>query len=465
MKKYKAMGQWAGASCGSLWLRVAETPAEVELLREALRAGHPLGAGRPAGHVLWQGVWERDEESERDMLCAVLCWGGAALRLKDRDAWIGWDPVTRANRLALVVQLRRLLVVEGARRPNLASRCVGLALRQLAGQWRAAHGYEPLVAESFSDPESHAGTVYKVTNWTPMGFTAGFGRHRADFYQEHGKPKRLWVFELSRGARALLGSHGELPAAQRAGVKDGVAGARSALGVKHLRGLADAFATIKDPRGNKARRYPLGSMLAIVCLGLLTGARHVTEIWRKAGPLSGRHREALGLWRRDKAGRIRLPGYDAFNDLLAKIDPGQLAAALNAWLAAHQGTLPRSLAIDGKAVGKLKGGIVTLCHQASGVPAAMCVHHGAKDDCEMSAARALLAGAGPSLDGTLVTGDALHCQRKTARTTVERGGEYLWALCDNQPTLRQLAESRLQNAPPLCPRGASAPAASSTRAS
>jgi hypothetical protein len=457
--------RWADAACGPLSLRVAATPAEVDLLRAALRVGHPLGAGRPAGHVLWQGVWERDEESGQQVLCAVLCWGGAAWRLKDRDEWIGWDPVTRANRLALVVQLRRFLVVESARRPNLASRCLGLALRQLAGQWREAHGFEPLLAESFSDPESHAGTVYKVTNWQPLGMSAGFSRQRADFYTKHDQPKRLWVYELHKTARALLGSHGELPVAYQAGVKEAVCGARSPLGVKHLGSLYDALRQVEDPRAETSRRYPIGSMLAIICLGLLGGANNVSEIWRKAGPLNQRHREALGLWRRDKAGRIKLPCYDAFNDLLAAIDPQALCRAINDWLAVNQGILPRSLALDGKAVGSLLGGIVTLCDQGSGAPAAMTVHHGAKDDCEMPAGRQLLAQVQPSLDGAVVTADALHCQKKTARVIVERGGEYILAVRDNQPKLARRAEGLLAKATPLCPPGANAAGASSSPAS
>ena len=150
---------WVAAACGPLSVRVAQSPAEVQLLRDALNADHALKAGRPAGHVLWQGVYETDPESGLEQLVAVLSWGGAAMRLKDRDAWLGWDPVTCANRLALVVQLRRFMVVEAARRPNLASRCMGLALRELRGQWHAVHGFSPLLAESFSDPESHHGTV------------------------------------------------------------------------------------------------------------------------------------------------------------------------------------------------------------------------------------------------------------------------------------------------------------------
>ena len=63
------------------------------------------------------------------------------------------------------MQLRRFLVPEATRRPNLASQCLGIALRELSAQWLAEHDYHPLLAESFSDPESHHGTVYKATNW------------------------------------------------------------------------------------------------------------------------------------------------------------------------------------------------------------------------------------------------------------------------------------------------------------
>ena len=119
--------------------------------------------------------------------------------------------------------------------------------------------------------------------------------------------------------------------------------------------------------------------------------------------------------------------------------------------APNKGTLPRSLAIDGKAIGGLKGGIITLCHQATGAPVAMAVHQGAKADCEMPVARELLDSVQPSLDNAVVTADALHCQKKTARTIVERGGDYLIALHDNQPGLRAQARRRLEAAPPLCP--------------
>ncbi|NIN40183.1 MAG: DUF4338 domain-containing protein [Gammaproteobacteria bacterium] len=441
--------KWAAAACGPLSVRVATEPLEIDLLREALREQHPQGAGRPGGQVLWQGVYEEDEESGVAKLCAVLCWAGAALRLKDRDEWIGWDPVTRANRLGLVVQLRRFLVLEEQRRPNLASRCLGLAMRELCTHWQSQHGFRPLVAESFSDPESHAGTVYKVTNWEPIGMSAGYSRQRRDFYRDDKHPKALWVRELSRGARGLLGSPGTLPEPHRGGVKDGVAGARSALKCSQLRSLAEALRHVPDPRSKCSRRYPIGAMLGIIALGLMGGADTVMAVWRKAGPLSQPHRRALGLMRRDKSGRLKLPSYDALNKLLAVIDPDALAETLNAWLAANEGLLPRSLAFDGKSISALRAGMVTLCHHHSGAPVAMATYLGAKDDCEMPVGRRLLKNHKPSLDGAVVTGDPLHCQKKTARAVVENGGDYIFGLKDNQPTIAARARQLLDDAPPL----------------
>lgn len=396
-------------------IRTATEPLEISQLRAVLNEQHYLKAGRPAGHVLWQGAWERDPESGTDRLVAVFCWAGAARRLKDRDEWIGWDAVTCANRLKLVVQLRRFVVVDTHRRPNLASRCVGLALRELPAEWQRLHGFRPLLAESFHDPARHQGTLYKVTNWTALGLTKGFRRHRADFYQDLQSPKRLWIRPLQKNARQLLSQPGELPGDHRAGIAETTCGARCALPAATLRSLRDALREVDDPRNPKSRRHPVSAMLTLICYGLLCGAADVKSIWKKCGPLSQQQRAAIGLTRRHKrSGLLLMPGYDALNDLVNAIDPVALAGALNRWLIANSDLLPKTLALDGKDLGG-KGGlgaIVTLCHHATGAPLAMATYSGEKDDCELPVAQALLARAAEVLPHAVITGDALHCQKK-----------------------------------------------------
>lgn len=410
-----------------LVLRTASEEAEITLLRQALNEGHYLKAGRPAGHVLWQGIYRTDNESDCPELVAVLCWGGAAKRLKERDNHIGWDPVTCANRLKLVVQLRRFYVIESARRPNLASQCLALSLRTLGGEFETHHGFVPLLAESFHDPEEHTGTLYKATNWQPLGHTKGYKRHRRDFYQDLGKPKCLWIRPLKKDALALLARPGLLPPAHQAAIADGdTAGARCALKCHELSTLRHALMGLTDTRNPKSKRHPFSAMLALIVYGLICGASDVKAIWQKCAPLDQNQRRAIGLTRKNpNTGLLTMPGYGALNDMVNRIDPVELAGSLNSWLTANSELLPKTLALDGKTIGAKGrlGGIVTLCFHATGQPIAQRTYSGKKDDCELPVAQQLLdKDVADQLVGSLVTGDALNTQKKrhpSSRAMVE----------------------------------------------
>lgn len=416
---------------GALAVTVAHSAQDWRQAKAALGREHGLGAGREAGDRLCQLVMEDGK------LVAVLVWCAAAWHLKARDQTVGWDAVTRSRRLKLAVQLRRFLVLEEMRRPNLASQCLGAGMRELVGQWECEHGYRPLLAESFSDPESHAGTVYKATNWMQAGVTKGYSQDHTDFYVPNERPKKLWLKELAPNACELMCAR-ELPQACQGALGDG-GGARSPLKVSQLKSLRDAFLEVPDPRSATSRRHPLRAMLGLIALGLLMGARDVLDIWRKVACLSQSQREALGLRVRDKqSGRRTMPGYDALNDLLGAIDPAAYARALTAFLQAHAGWLPRSLALDGKSVGNGRCGmIVTLCRHEDGRPVAMTVARGKKEDCEVSEGRALLADPQVELVNALVTADPLHNKESTVRVILEKGGDYLIGTKEN--TSKRLA--------------------------
>jgi len=424
-----------------LRIRTAQTPADWKLAHRMLDEEHLLGAGREAGDRLCQFILEEDE------IVAVLVWCAAAWHLQDRDTMIGWDPVTRSQRLKLVVQLRRFLVVGKTRRPNLASQCLGLALRELPARWHDEHGYRPLMAESFSDPESHHGTVYKVTNWTCAGDTKGFSQDHTDYYLPNDRPKKLWLKPLAKHARTLLCAP-ELPEDCKAGLTEG-GGARSPLKVAHLKTLRDAFGEVPDPRRAQSRRHPLGAMLTLIALGLLMGGRDMLNIWRRVAKLDERQRAAIGLKVRHKdTGRLKMPGYDALNDLMNKIEPKAYAAALTRWLQANAGILPRSLSFDGKSIGDGRCGmIITLCRHEDGRPVAMIPATGQKEDSEPSEARTLLASPDVSLENALVTADPLHNKEPTLRVIVEKGGDYLVGTKGNTPDRLKAVERVLGDAP------------------
>lgn len=368
---------------------------------------------------------------------ALLVWGPACYALKDRDRWISWSAPQRIERLKLIVQNRRfLLLTAKGQSPNLASQALALALRTLPEHWQQHFGYQPVLAETFTDPETHAGTCYQASNWQPVGFSAGYQRHRADFYVPNDRPKKLWLYPLRPDAKALLRAV-QVPAACRAGL---VAPPSGTLPVKaeHMDSLLDLFRRAPDPRDTNTR-YRIGPVLTLIALALLAGRREIAEIAHYATTLTQAQRRRLNLPRKRGTRFYQVPGYGVFYQVLTRMDPDAFATLLTEWLQARAGTLPAVLALDGKMI-RDHIGLLTLAQHDDGAPQAVAVYDQKENTprCEQTAAAALVEKL-PALDGKLLTADPLHCQRPLAHTIVEKGGDYLTRIKGNQPKLLQHA--------------------------
>jgi hypothetical protein len=425
--------------------RVARSE-EIGRVREFLGKEHYLGAGREVGRTLVQVVHHRGR------WVAILVWGPAAMKLVDREEWVGWTSQQRSERLGLVVQNRRFLVLAQTRMPNLASRALGLALRALPEHWEAKHGYKPVLAETFTDIESFEGTCYKAAGWEPCGISKGFGReHRGDFYREHKRPKKLWIKPLSRNTRAILCAT-DVPVNYREGVNE--ASPERALPLKRdqIESLREALTEVPDPRRSN-RCWRISTLLTLVCMGLLAGRKNIAEIYRFGQFLTQQQRKWLHFL--PKPGGVlglRSPSYQALYHLLRALDPNVLAEALNGWLASHHGTLPRALALDGKYV---RDTVLTLAlsEHESGAPVAVTIAskepktEKAKTEGELTAAKRLYEEA--NIEGATITGDPLHCERESMQKIVEKGGDFLFQLKDNQPKALEQVEKIGASASPL----------------
>ena len=416
---------------GSVVVRVASGD-EVRWFDGVLADHHYLGAGRSVGDYLRQVV-ELDGKP-----VALLVWGPACYAIKDRDLWISWSASQRLERLKLIVQNRRFLVLAAkGQSPNLASQAMGAALRALPEQWREQFGYRPLLAESFTDPEAYAGTCYKASNWEAVGMSAGYSRHRADFYIPNDRPKRLWMRPLIAEAREWLRA-AQLPEECRKGL---VATPSGTLPIKaeQLGSLLDVFRKAPDPRSHT--RYRIGPVLTIIAMALLAGRREIAEIARFATTLSQGQRRRLVLpLKKGRRAFYEVPGYGVFYQVLTRMDPEAFAARLNEWLQSQAGTLPQALALDGKMI-RDHIGLLTLAQHEDGAPHAVALYDQKEgtERCELSAAAKLLEQL-PALDGKIITGDPLHCQREHARTVVVKGGDYLFQIKGNQPNLLKQAQ-------------------------
>jgi hypothetical protein len=430
--KHSDDSEWASSSGAKPEVWVA-TSKDLEWFDQQLGEHHYLGAGRAVGDYLRQVVGLKGKP------VALLVWGPACYALKDRDLSISWSACQRVERLKLIVQNRRfLLLTPKGQTPNLASKVMGAALRALRGQWHDCFGYRPLLAESFTDPEAYAGTCYKASNWEPVGWSAGYSRHRADFYIPNERPKRLWLRELVPGAREQLRAL-QVPEECRAGLAAAPSG-QLPLKEPEVDSLREVFIKAPDPRASNTR-YRTAPVLVIIALALLAGRREIAEIARFATTLTQGQRCRLGLPCKKGTRAFRqVPGYDVFYQVLTRMDPEEFAKRLSQWLCSRAASLPVALAMDGKMI-RDHIGLLTLAQHEDGAPQAVAVYDQKEgtERCEQTAAQALLESL-EALDGKMITADPLHCQRNAARTTVEKGGDYLLQIKANQKRLFKLAQ-------------------------
>ncbi|MCC5021716.1 MAG: DUF4338 domain-containing protein [Candidatus Synoicihabitans palmerolidicus] len=420
------------------------TAAEQEWFDAQLHERHYLGSGHPVGDYLRQIV-ERGGAGG----VALLAWGPACYALKDRDRWVGWDATRRVERLSLVVQHRRfLLLTKRGEEPNFTSQVLAAAVRTLPGHWQERFGYRPLLAKTFTDPEAYQGTCYKASAWEPVGPSQGYERHRGDLYREHGKP----IAPVAAAPAPLGQGPAERPRPRFA--QDCRAGLRRAptdtLPLKNgqLPSLLEALCSVPDPRA-KNTRFKIGPVLGIVALALLAGRRDIASIARMANLLDQDQRFALAL-PREAGKKVRLaPSYSVFYDVLTRLDPEAFAQALTT--AGSQPTpvpcperSPWTESLSATRSGCSAWSRPTPARR-SPWPSSI------KRKTPRAVNRPAPVRCWPRVVGRADrhTGDALHATHEQARTIVGKGGEYVLQIKGNQPQLSALVQRARTVPPPL----------------
>ena len=300
--------------------------------QELMQAHHYLGSLPKIGESLWYvATWGKE-------WVALLSFSAAAWKCAARDRWIGWDFRHQYDRLNLVANNSRFLILPQWHRPNLGSKTLSLCQRRLGSDWVDRFGHPLVLLETFVDPEHFQGTVYQAANWLCLGETQGFRRTRQGYSPTAQSPKRVFVKPLQADARRVL-SRPLLDTPYRSGVS------KTMLSAEQMRTLPKFFADIPDPRRAQGRRHPLPVVLAIAAGAILCGMRGYKAISDWAQSLGPKARERFRC--RGKGGRYRVPSESIIRDCLIRVDPVHLDAALQRWNATY-GAADESLAIDGK---------------------------------------------------------------------------------------------------------------------
>lgn len=409
--------------------------AQLPRIGELLQTHHYLGDINPVGERLY--YLATDSQSK---WLAILVFSAAAKHLRHRDQWIGWSNEQRRRRLSLITNNTRFLILPEGRIPNLASKVLKLVCQRLSQDWEAHYGHPVVAVETFVDPEQFSGTVYRVSGWSELGLTDGWGRCARDYYVRHNKPKRLFVKELiPQATRALQAAHLKPSLAK----VEAAVPPRSTERVKVIGNLVQHFKSLPEYR-ERVESYPRWTLATIILLAMLCEApRGQTDLEKFARGFNSAQRRALGV-RRNRQGKYPAPSQSTFSRFLAGIDAAGLEATLREIQARIRGPAPEQeiVVLDGKEPRHGSGASIL---SAVTVPSQFYLGSAVVSEKtnEIPVAQQQLL---PTLDltGRLVSLDALHTQDETARIIVmNAGGDYVLTVKDNQPTLRADAAAKV----------------------
>jgi hypothetical protein len=136
-------------------------------------------------------------------IIALLGFGAAAWKVAPRDQFIGWSPQQREQKLHLIVNNARFLILPWVHSSNLASKTLSMACKQLPKDWLQIYNYQPVLLETFVLIDRFEGTCYKAANWKYVGITKGRGK--LDRLNIACLPrKKVWLYPLRKNFKELL---------------------------------------------------------------------------------------------------------------------------------------------------------------------------------------------------------------------------------------------------------------------
>lgn len=207
--------------------------------------------------------------------------------------------------------------------------------------------------------------------------------------------------------------------------------------------LLSAFESVPDPRAENTR-HDLVEILIIAFIAVLCGAQNCSEMAEFG-------REKVKFLKRFLKLRHGIASHDTFSTVFRMLDPKALDAAFGQITARLVAALAKGgvIAIDGKSLkraydkGEKSSPRMMVSAYAAGLRLTLATVT-AEDRNEVDAALEVLGLI--DLKGKIITGDALHCNRRMVETIVDKGGDYCIALKGNQESLLSDARACLSAA-------------------
>lgn len=212
--------------------------------------------------------------------------------------------------------------------------------------------------------------------------------------------------------------------------------------------LIDHFVTLPDPRINRRKLHSLTDILCITICAVLCGAQHWTQIEEFGLAKESWFRTFLTL-------EHGIPSHDTFGTFFSMLDPAEFGRCFMRWVdAVADHTEGDIVSIDGKALRKSfdqasKKAAIHMVSAFSSVNDLVLGQLKINDKSnEITAVPQLLRML--VLEGSVVTTDALNCQKDIAAEIVNQKADYVLALKENHKNLYADVELYFQSFAERC---------------
>ena len=203
---------------------------------------------------------------------------------------------------------------------------------------------------------------------------------------------------------------------------------------------------VSDPRGKKGRLHRLEAILGLILLSMLSGRKGMKAAFHLGRSLTRKQLNQLGF-RRD----LNAPCHATLTETLRVLNPDEMARVFGRFTAGMSPEKPTEnepsqIAIDGKTLRATKDAEGKAEHVLSAFCAALeqSIGHTSSRGKGREIPDALRLLKTIDLEGMVVTGDAIFCQKSITSEIVKKGGDYLFPVKNNQKDLREEIETAFQ---------------------
>jgi hypothetical protein len=138
-----------------------------------------------------------------DRVVGAIGWSDPAWSVAARDAMLEKIGCDNKSARKFGVNNGRFLILPWVAVPNLASKILSIAVKEVLAEWSNYYLVKPLYLETFVDPTNFYGTCYKASNWLQIGMSKGY-KKTGQQHTNSQVPKLYFIYPVASNMRRRI---------------------------------------------------------------------------------------------------------------------------------------------------------------------------------------------------------------------------------------------------------------------